>query len=80
MNSQQIDEIYLGRNRIKKRTNVYFYEAMLPVMRRIAFEKWGKKSASLCAFMAVHKFLKENGTDFKLLLNKNKDVCITTSG
>ena len=70
MNQEQINQIYLGRNKNKKRTNVYFYEAMLPVMRGIARKKYGKASASLFAFMAVHKELKKHGTDFKLLLCK----------
>lgn len=70
MKQADINDIYLGRNRTKRRTNVYFYEAMLPVMRRLAFEKYGKRSASLFAFMAVHKDLKKNGTDFKALLGK----------
>ncbi len=70
MKQSEIDAIYLGRNRVKKRTNVYFYESMLPVMRSLAMKKYGKASASLFAFMAVHKDLKKNGSDFKVLLNK----------
>ena len=70
MNQAEIDAIYLGRNKLKKRTNVYFYEAMLPVMRKKAFELYGKRSASLYAFMAVHKDLKKEGVNFKALLNK----------
>ena len=70
MKQSEIDTIYLGRNRVKKRTNVYFYESMLPVMRSLAMKKYGKASASLFAFMAVHKELKKSGSDFKLLLNK----------
>lgn len=70
MTREEIDNIYLGRNLTKKRTNVYFYEAMLPVMRSIALKKHGKASASLFAFMASHQLLKENGINFKLLLNK----------
>jgi len=77
MKQHEIDEIYLGRNRTKKRTNVFFYEAMLHPMRMLAEEKYGKASASLFAFMATHKELKRNGIDFKSLLNKEKDVCIT---
>jgi len=80
MNPNEINEIYLGRNKIKKRTNVFFYEAMLPPMRAIAKKKYGKASASLFAFMASHKELKKNGIDFKLLLNKDKKVCISTCG
>jgi len=78
MKQEQIDNIYLGRNKTKKRTGVFFYEAMLPAMRAIAKKKYGKSSASLFAFMASHKMLKENGIDFKSLLNKDKNVCITT--
>lgn len=78
MKQEEIDQIYLGRNRTKKRTNVFFYEAMLPVMRAIAKKKYGKASASLFAFMASHKELKKNGIDFKSLLNKEKKVCIRT--
>lgn len=78
MKQEEIDQIYLGRNRTKKRTNVFFYEAMLPVMRAIAKRKYGKASASLFAFMASHKELKKNGIDFKSLLNKEKKVCIRT--
>jgi len=78
MKQEEIDQIYLGRNRTKKRTNVFFYEAMLPVMRAIAKRKYGKASASLFAFMASHKELKKNGIDFKSLLNREKKVCIKT--
>jgi len=78
MNQEEIEQIYIGRNKTKKRVNVYFYEAMLPVMRRLAKEKYGKPSASLFAFMCVDKELKANGIDFSKLLNKQrKHVCIT---
>ena len=70
MTEREIDSIYHGRNRVKKRTNVYFYEAMLPVMRAKAKKLYGKPSASLYAFMSVYKELKKDGVDFRLLLNK----------
>ncbi|MFW6121278.1 MAG: hypothetical protein ACOC80_10340 [Petrotogales bacterium] len=70
MNEKEIEQIYLGRNRNKKRVNVYFYEAMLPVMRKIAKEKYGKESASLFAFMACHKELLRHGKDFRKMLKK----------
>lgn len=70
MNQKQIEAIYLGRNKNKKRTNTYFYEAMLPVMWAQAKKLYGKSSASLYAFMAVHKELKKSGVNFKTLLCK----------
>ena len=80
MIKQEINQIYLGRNRIKKRVNDYFYEAMLPVMRKLAKDKYGKPSASLFAFMCVDKELKANGKDFsKMLKKKRKQVCITSN-
>jgi len=77
MKATTADEIYLGRNRLKKRTNVYFYEAMLHVMRNLALKKYGKRSASLYAFMATHKDLKKDGIDFKKLLNKETKKTLT---
>jgi hypothetical protein len=69
--AQELHKEFIARNRNKKRVNFYVYEAMLPAMRRLAKEKCGKESASLFAFMAVHKELKSEGIDFRKLLKKD---------
>ena len=65
------NQVYLGRNKTKKRKNIFVYDAMIPVGRRIARDKYGKDSFSLFCFMALHhEFLKHN-INFKLLLEKD---------
>ena len=50
MKQEQIEAIYLSRNRHKNRYQVFLYEAMFNVMQKQAKDIFGKESASLFLF------------------------------
>jgi hypothetical protein len=57
----------LARNKTKREYRVWCYEAMRIEAAKMAERKWGKRSFSLYAFMAIHNALRRDGVDFKAL-------------
>ena len=70
MDKDYHNKIYLSRNRVKKRYHIFCYEAMKNVAEGLAEKKFGKRSFSLYAFMAIHNQLLRDGFDFRKMLNK----------
>ena len=71
--------ILAARNSVKRQFKVFTFEAIRNAGREYAFNKYGKRSFSLAAHMALYKELRANGfiNLRKLLSECKKDRAIT---
>lgn len=67
------DDIYIGRNRNKVQCKIFTYDAMKSAALALSKKKYGRKSFSLVAHMALYKMLRDEGfIDLRKLLTEHK--------
>ena len=72
MDQVEIDNIYLSRNRFKRRYQVYLYEAVFNIMQKKAGKVFGKESTSLFLFVSGCIVLGKLGYKLDFLNEKDK--------